>query len=366
MTTNVRYFTSSLTNAPTCTNAAGQLIAILDAALINGFNSITLDSLVVSSGIATATVSAGHGFANTFTEPVIAIAGATPSGLNGTYKCVVTSTTVFTFETAESDGTATGTITAKYAPAPNWEKSYSNTNKAVYKSTTIGTSGTYIRVEDSTTAYAAVAMYTGMTDVDTGVNVTSAACYCLKSNSSTARTWTLAADDRAFHFFIQNAGTTYNGGFSFGDMISFMPSDPNTAFLIGSATTGGTSQQSSLDVTTGHHLASQYTGTPTTTFRKITHKNVSGGFLGTSSITNLENPPDSRTYILPIEIWESATVVRGLMPGLFTPLPSFATVGQGTLDTFGAGVHAGRTAICHQIGGNSGYGGYIIVDGAWR
>ena len=45
---NVVYFTSTMSGAPTLTNTAGSLIGILDACLVDGLGSVTLDSLVVA------------------------------------------------------------------------------------------------------------------------------------------------------------------------------------------------------------------------------------------------------------------------------------------------------------------------------
>ena len=70
---------SATPGTPVLTGQVGSLIALLDALLINGFGSITLTSLVVAGGVATATATA-HGFP---VNSVLFLAGATPSGLNG-------------------------------------------------------------------------------------------------------------------------------------------------------------------------------------------------------------------------------------------------------------------------------------------
>lgn len=82
--TSVKVFSSTDTSAPTLANTVGSLITVLDACLVNGYGSVTLSSLVVSSNVATATVAAGHGFTMIGdTGHVIKIEGAAPSGLNG-------------------------------------------------------------------------------------------------------------------------------------------------------------------------------------------------------------------------------------------------------------------------------------------
>jgi hypothetical protein len=66
-------------------------------------------TITIASGIATATVTGGHGYENL---DKVTIAGATPAGVNGTQTITVTSSTTFTFPTAAT-GTVTGTITAR-------------------------------------------------------------------------------------------------------------------------------------------------------------------------------------------------------------------------------------------------------------
>ena len=70
---------------------------------------VTLTNLTQTSKIATAT-KAGHVFSD---GDVVTIAGATPSGYNGTYNVTVTSSSAFTFPVSDAlSSPATGTITA--------------------------------------------------------------------------------------------------------------------------------------------------------------------------------------------------------------------------------------------------------------
>ncbi|MBL0320610.1 MAG: hypothetical protein IPP74_15140 [Alphaproteobacteria bacterium] len=119
MPNSVRYYDSTMSGAPQTTTSTGTFIPVLIACLQDGFGSVTVNSLVVASNVATATVSAGHQFAMVgSTGPVIRISGASPSGLNGDWRITVVDSTHFTFTTTGiSDQTATGTISAKRAPA---------------------------------------------------------------------------------------------------------------------------------------------------------------------------------------------------------------------------------------------------------
>ena len=111
--TTVRYYDVTMSGAPALSGTAGALIGVLDACLVDGFGSVTLDSAAVASNVATRSISTGHGFAMIGdTGSVIRIAGATPSGLNGDWRVAsVPGSTTFTFVTSGiSDQTASGTI----------------------------------------------------------------------------------------------------------------------------------------------------------------------------------------------------------------------------------------------------------------
>lgn len=86
LNTDVRYFDSTMSGAPTLQGVAGSAISVLDACLINGFGTVTVNGLVVSNNVATVTVSTGHNLGmirgvnnvSPGVGPVIQIAGASP------------------------------------------------------------------------------------------------------------------------------------------------------------------------------------------------------------------------------------------------------------------------------------------------
>lgn len=232
--TSVKFFHSAMPNAPVLSGTAGSLIAVLDACLADGFGLKTADSIVVAGGVATATFSTGHSF-----EPdtIMLVAGATPSGLNGE-KCVLTtSTNTVTFSAAGiPDLTATGTITAKLAPA-GWAKVFSATNLAAYRSLDVAGTRMFLRVDDTNATNARVVGYESMTDVNTGVGPfptgtqIAGGGWWPKANSAnaTARAWTLVADSKGFWLHTHTSAT--NPGvagsvWGFGDFASLKSGDP--------------------------------------------------------------------------------------------------------------------------------------------
>lgn len=331
---DVHWFSSEMTGAPTCSGESGKLIAILDACLINGFGSVTLDSLVVASGVATGTLSSGHGF----TDHIVALVeGATPSGLNGEKRITVTSSTTFTFDaTGISDQTATGTITAKVAPV-GWTKTYSGTNKAVYARTAVSATAMLLRVDDSPAQYPTLIMYETMSDVDTGTGPapTSGSYYTAKSNaaSTATRPWRLYADDKALYIYIDTgANGNYNSGFYFGDINSFKSNDTYHCALIAHPTASvNYAYQARLDTTTGSLIARSYTQTGAAiTFTRYSHY-LSGVTVGLAKAGGAyPSAVDNCFRAWPVDAWETSTVPRGMMPGLWNPLhtnnPDDATI----------------------------------------
>lgn len=209
--TTYRLFRSSDPGAPTLQNTAGDITDIYYACLVSGYGSITLTSLVVASGIATATYSGGHGHSNfgaLSVGPVINISGITDlTGLNGDKRITVTSSTEFTFDaTGISDGTASGTIVAKVAPA-GWAAIYNDTNKYAFQSTDPGASGILLRVTHLGTTYGTVYAYESMSDIDTGTDAFPTGLgYILGSDGATARAWIMVATSKSFVFLSDYLG----------------------------------------------------------------------------------------------------------------------------------------------------------------
>lgn len=221
-THNTKWFDNTFAGAPTCTGQAGSLITLLNAILVNGFNSLTLDSLVVASNVATGT-KASHGYKK---HQIIEIAGATPAGLNGQWRVTSVATNTFTFTTSGiTDQTATGTITAM-TPGAGWETPFTGTNVAVYRSQSPQACGTHaVRVTDTGTTTATCLAAENWTDVSTPVN-SIMTFYVTKSSSAdaTARSYNIIVDDRTIYLAIG-----WNGGyrdiFHWGDFKSLVAGD---------------------------------------------------------------------------------------------------------------------------------------------
>lgn len=267
-THNTKWYSSSMTGAPALSGEAGKLTDILNACLVDGFNQVTLTSLVVASDVATATYTA-HGFQQ---YQIVVIAGATPSSLNGSWRVASVAANTFTFATSGiTDQTATGTITCKTESA-GWEKAFTGTNTVVYRSTSTNASGNHaVRVTDTGTTTATCLAAEDWTDVSTPVN-TIDTFYVPKSSTanSTARNWYVVADDRTVYIL-----TAWNGGrydaLTWGEIASFLSGDghafhyraPRAAGVasLGYQTSLGFTVTAQTYTTTYGHLARPYTQT---------------------------------------------------------------------------------------------------------
>jgi hypothetical protein len=371
MSTSVKVFQSTDTGAPTLSGTAGSLITLLDACLINGYGSVTLDSLVVASNVATCTKSTGHGFTMLGNVgPVIRISGATPAGLNGDWRITVVSATQFTFTTTGiSDQTATGTIVAKRAPL-GFSKVFSGTNLAAYRSDDVTGTQFILRVSDDGTgsaSYSRLVGYETMTDMNmgtgpfpTGIQY-SGGVYIHKSQTKTevARPWRLIGDGRSFYVLIDNtSGSSWDGGMWFGDLNSFLSTDNYHCGLIGMDSAYGTNKLHLLSSSVAAYLARSYSQVgESVSLLRYAHR-MSPNYLGYVDAA-YPNPVAGGMMSSPVEAGESAVIIRGLMPGLYCPLHYLTPPDSTVIVTID-----GRTLFVQKL--STSYRAAFDITGPWR
>jgi len=376
---SIQFFNNAQTGAPQLDKSAGSLVALLDACLVDGFGSVTMDSISVSSGVATATLSTGHGIAMFGTlSPWIVIAGATPSALNGTTRVTVTSASQFTFATTAADGTATGTITAKKAPL-GWSKAFSGTNKAAYRSNDITGPQFYLRVDDGYDTYieALIAGYESMSDIDTGTDrfPTSAqsanGLYMFKSNAAagTYRSWWLIGDGSRFYLIADPLATMSSyyiyGAMFFGRVNSFASEDAYNTLIVGgpsSSQPGGLATLASSGVS-GMYLARSAGGSNKSyACGRHSHK----GWGSTSSGGEVYPTPVGELLKLAIiEVWDGSLQSRGIQPGQYALGHTF-TAGTAGAAFFVALVVNGRTYVILPMATSSYVGAAFDLTGPWE
>lgn len=245
--TSVKFYREDFPGAPVLNGVAGSLIGLLEACLCTGFGLRSATSLVVAGGVATLSLASDAKNSNLL-HSVILVEGVTGAltALNGEQRVTVASSTTLSFTTAAADGTAAGTITVKTAPA-GWEKKFSGTNKAVFKSLSPEANTSYLWVSDTGTTNANVRAYEAMTDVDTGTGAAPTVAqlasggYWAKSAAAnvTPIGWDLFSDARAF-YYCPAPYTAYStqfigqGCWFYGDPIAFKSNDAfSTAIFFG-------------------------------------------------------------------------------------------------------------------------------------
>ena len=387
----VKYFHNQLPGAPVLNNAAGAMIALLDACLVNGFGLKTLDSLVVSGGIATGTVSTGHSF-----EPdtIAEIAGATPSGLNGQKRILSVSGNSFTFDaTGISNQTATGTITAKLAGA-GWTKPFTGTNAAAFRSGDPASTRMYLLVNDPSGSNASVRGYENLTDAigtgqaafPTAVQVGGNGLFMPKASSvsaTAARSWVLVADARTFYLWVAtSAGFATGITFMFGDIAPVRSGDSFACVIAGSTvdntnSTGANTQDVSHSSTTaaagGMFMPRSFAGiggSSSVLHRGESYWTTNGFSAGTNNQIAFPNPSDNSLLLNRVVVVELGTSsLRGVQRGLLHTPQQCQAFFDTRSKTDGQGAYAGRKLL-FLLGNGAGAGarsaGYFLdITGPW-
>ncbi len=337
MTYPVKYMTSDFAGAPRCSGTAGDMIALLDACLINGFNLLSVVSISVAGEVATVDFGTAHGY---IAGQIVLIDGASPTDLNGEKYVTTVSTSEITFDaTGVADGSATGTITCKTAPLGSWEKSHTGVNKAAYKSTDPASSQLNLRVDDTNDYYCVCRGYESMTDIDTGVGVFPSKTQYgngyvwMKSNyaNTDARDWVLIGDSMMFYLFnTWRSGYHVASTYFFGDIVSYKVADAYNCVISGHHNDNTLNEPG--NAITWYHVS----GEVDLLHIARSHTQVGGGVMcrHSGSVLNpymgnvsygLPYPNVANNGLLlhaPVLLTEGSDVLRGYLPGILHPMQS--------------------------------------------
>jgi hypothetical protein len=349
----IKVFHAGQAGAPKLVGANGSLITVLDAVLVNGYNSVKVTGITRSDNTATVTTDTAHGL---LTGDSVVIAGADQADYNVEAVVSVVDLTHFTYTVANSPDTpATGnTITATRASA-GFDKVYSDTNKAVYRSRDPSGSRPYLQViDDGTTAGGAreakIRGYLTMSDVNTGTEpfptpaqyANGLFAYKTATISNDARPWVLITDGKNIYFqacMDQSPATMQAmGGYfwwvAFGDIISTRANDPYTAFLAGCHAANCQTNTNAGWCHNGFSAPAVRTANPQSpscyivrsfnqTTGAVIMNQMGHGWdqngLGQAAIFPYPNPIDNGFMMTPLLCMQGG-VLRGRMPGVFEPL----------------------------------------------
>jgi hypothetical protein len=346
---------STDTGIPARTGQAGMNIAIYDACFVNGFNAKTGVTIARTLQVATATKTA-HGYRD---DQIILMSGATQTEYNGQFRIFNVTANTWDFTVTGSPATpATGAPASIVAPA-GFAKTYSGTNKAVYRAAT--GNRFFYRIDDAGTTTSRLIGYETMSDVDTGTALfpttalLSAGSYMHKSSTAdaTARSFVLVSNGKLVYDFTQrNTGNFTSVGF--GEFTSRKSGDAYNSFACASASSGGNSEATDHSLTSmstsssGLYVARSYTqiGSALTLLR-VADERVSNALCGITGYT-FPNPVDGGLDMAQVRLFESTTLHRGWLPGLFNPMHNQPLT---HLDKFtGTGAYAGRKFIALTVG----------------
>ena len=388
--TSVKHFHSGMGGAPILNGVAGSMISLLNACLKDGFDTKSVTSLVVASGVATLSFSGSH---SATVDTVILVAGSSIADLNGEQKITAIGAGFVRFATAAANGTATGTITFKMASA-SWTQPFTGTNLATYKSGDPASTGMILRVDDTGSTSSRFVGYEKMTDVNTGAGSfptevqIAGGGYWSKSSTANAlaSSWFLFVDSRKFilHIAPHAQGSNVNyGGYTrgFGDDISTRPGgDPYAASLCYSKGTSFSVQnEACLDGNgiTQHAMPRSYTGLGTCILNTVAPYTGAPATSGRDLYFGTFPSEVDGGLILSRKYFSTATErpVRSDLPGLLH-------AAQGNLVDFfksgdiisGTGLLAGRklmaltgttSPVSAPLTSNAGIS-FVDVTGPWR
>jgi hypothetical protein len=330
-------FASSDTGAPTINNTAGGLITLLDACLVNGYNSKTV-TITRSGSTATASCTS-HGFRN---GQILKHTGAGQTEYNIEARITYIDANSYSYQVTGTPATpATGTITAIVAPL-GWTKPYTGTNLAAFRQKA-GTNQFYLRVDDSSATDTYLRGYEVMTAISTGTGdfptaaLLAGGSTVYKSSNATNRPWKLWSDGKLFHLLIASGATAWTdsaqgSAFSFGDFISYKAGDAYNTLLMASTSTSSTgsgcywqSVSNSVGSTCyGCYVARNAAGTGAAYLCPKTNgafMSVSNYIGSTSFTTNYPDPVHGGMNLSPVFIGNEPTTgsygIRGYIQGLW-------------------------------------------------
>lgn len=360
LSTAVKWMHSGMAGAPQFSYAWGDLTAILDACLIDGFNLRDVQGLQ-RSGRTVTLECPSHGFVE---HQVIALSGADNAAYNGEHRltAVTQNTLLFEIDTEPPTPDTGASIRVKAAPL-GFTTAFSGENRRAYRSVNPQSPGNLLRVDnrlktpgyDTTWAkWGNVGIVETMSDIDTlsgaqapfdpatpekNWGYTAANqwgwfkwytdkydSYSEKSsNSANPRYWRIVGDDRLFYVFHGGASRGNLAGFAyhylFGDIDSFIPGDAFATALVAhdapnSISTGAGYFPNGV-FSTGFNAGSLLLRAANQISGPVAFSAASSVIATVSGKGNVPFPNgDYGLCLFPVHLQESSGVLRGRLPGL--------------------------------------------------
>ncbi len=262
-----------------------------------------------------------------------------------------------------------------------WTKPYSGLNLAAYQMPS-GSSGRFLRVDDTNAQNARLRLYESMSDITAGAvgpaptdAQVNGGLFAFKSTVAgvVARPWLFVAYGNMAYLFVAADGVATNYAcYAFGDPLSYRSGDQFQAVLIANAVgSAGTTNIAMVNlsgpgpaVLAGHYMARSYTqlGGAVQVGKICDSQYMTvGSMLG---LMTYPSPIDSGLHLRPCWLVEGVLGRRALLPGLW--VPEHAPASLNSNDTFTGVVGtdmAGRTFEWMRIG--TSYACCIETSNTW-
>lgn len=226
---------SAMAGAPVLAGVNGSINSVLNACLVNGFNTQSVSSATASGGVVTFNYASAPGFS---TADTVTITGASNAAVNGQFRVQsAASNQVLVSMPGVPDGAVGGTITMKFSSL-GWTRPYSGTNVGAYRQGGASATKRYLRVYDGTIATELAFYlrgYEAMTAVSTGTGPFptstqapgNGVSHAAPSPSGANPPWAVVGTPRAFYFLCAANGTYAAGApLSVGDTYQAFFGDP--------------------------------------------------------------------------------------------------------------------------------------------
>ena len=349
-----------MVGAPQLTNAAGSLISVLTAALVNGFNTQSVVSATASGGVVTFNFATAPGFAALDT---VQIAGSSVALANGVRRVQSAgSNQVLVAVPGIANGAVGGTMTLKFAPL-GWTRPFTGTNLAAYRMGG-GISQRFLRVADTVVGgNGLVRGYETMTAISTGTGLFPTTAQAAGNgviwykNTSLTAPWIVVGDEKRFYFVSNTNSEIFVAGGGF-DHITFFgqPSNvikPADAFnvIIGDSSFPAASYINRMHTGIGTALPVNFRG-----LGSLNQFGWSGTY---------PNPADAGVLFAQSGFaidTDGSGALRGTLPGMLEPLASPSSEMCGSIMTGITGV-VGRLLLLKNAYSYSSIG--LLLDEDW-
>lgn len=335
--------------APTLNNAPGSLISVLKACLVTGFNNVGISSVSISGNVATVVTNANHGLV---VGRRVTVEGVSVTAANGAKTVsTVPSATSFTFPCTNADASESPVSASVKRTPLGWVEQFSKPNVSMFKSSDLTSYGQSLRIDDSAGFDVRSFGVINPTSVDDygarfprTTQVTAGDSYWTKGmGNSAAKKWWVVGDEKMFYYicegsayYNQHTETSYAYMVGcFGDIISYKNGEAFGTVWCGSPGATNSYPESAM---LRHYALGTAPGKDGVSYLARSHDALedsvaaafchpggdSPGYTGVQFPSPVDNGLVLASPTFVSERKPAQHPVRGVMPGLLTPLGNYA------------------------------------------